>query len=396
VARASLFTLDPTAGGGIPALARALYDVMEATGHTPELVYRATEAVPLGSRLRVLAHCLTYPPFRRVLHDGRRGLAMTAYPTAPRRQYHLLRLARAAIAAPIAAVVSGSSHVGLPLALARRPYLVWAAALYGDELRGRVEAGDPWATRMLDGRDWPYLQAQEALVYQQARVIVGTSPHTAARIAHTWPALGDKIRTIVCPVDTQRFQPGPAPADPPYLLLTARIRDPRKNVALLLRAFARVRKAFPAARLVVAGDAPFHGTARLATDLGVEATTTFVGHVAAERLPALYQGATLFVLPSTQEGLGISVEEAMACGLPVVSTRCGGPEGLVQDGVTGVLVPSRDERSLADAVVALLLDRPRREAMGRAARAHALQHFARGPVDEALAQALRATLGERA
>lgn len=391
MARASLFTLDPAAGGGIPALARALYDVLEAAGHTPELVYRATEAVPGGSALRVLAHCLGRPPVRRVLHEGRRALALTAYPAPPRLQYHLLRLARRAIAAPVTAVVSGSSHVGLALALARRPYLVWAAALYGDELRGRAEAGDPWAARLLGGRDWPHLQAQEALVYERARVIVGASPRTAARIAERWPALGPKVRAIVCPIDTQRFRPGPAPADPPYLLLTARIRDPRKNISLLLRAFARVREALPSVRLVVAGDAPLPDTARLAAELGVGAATAFLGRVPAEQLPALYQGATLFVLPSTQEGLGISVQEAMASGLPVVSTRCGGPEGLIRDGVTGLLVPPRDETRLAEAVLALLPDRTRRDAMGLAARTHAVRHFARAPVEAALVQAVRDT-----
>jgi phenylacetate-CoA ligase len=165
-------------------------------------------------------------------------------------------------------------------------------------------------------------------------------------------------------------------------------------VALLLRAFARVRQAVPAVRLVIAGDAPLPGTVRLAAELGIEAATTFPGRVPAECLPALYQGATLFVLPSTQEGLGISVEEAMACGLPVISTRCGGPEGLVQDGVTGVLVPSSDETALANAVVTLLADCPRRDAMGLAGRAHAVRQFARGPVDAALAEALCETLGE--
>jgi glycosyltransferase involved in cell wall biosynthesis len=74
----------------------------------------------------------------------------------------------------------------------------------------------------------------------------------------------------------------------------------------------------------------------------------------------------LFVMSSVTEGLGTSLLDAMACSRPIVATRAGGIPEVVDDGVTGVLVPARDHQAMADAIVALLEDRPRRTAMGDA------------------------------
>ncbi len=389
MASASILTLEPIERGGVPALTRTVYDLLARAGHRPQLIYRATDEVPTSSRRAALKYLLTTPPVRHTVKEDMRSIAVVDYPAPPRYQYHLPWLAGAALAAPIAAVVSGSSHVGLPLALARRPYVLWVATVYADELQGRADAGDPWAAKFMRGSDWPILEQQEGLVYERAGVVLGLSPHTTAQIARRWPAVRGKLRTVFYPADTDRFQPGDCPADPPYLLLTARIRDPRKNVALLLRAYARVHAAFPSVRLIIAGDTPTPEMESLAAELGLRQSVTFTGHVSTAELVRLYQRATMFVFSSLQEGLGISVQDAMACGLPVVSTRCGGPEGLVQHGVTGLLVPNNDEAALAQAVSELLAHPERARAMGAAARARTLQEFARSRVEAQLRAAFK-------
>jgi D-inositol-3-phosphate glycosyltransferase len=108
----------------------------------------------------------------------------------------------------------------------------------------------------------------------------------------------------------------------------------------------------------------------------------------------LYQEATVFAFPSRQEGLGISVAEAMACGLPVVATRCGGPEGLVVDGVTGRLVPNGDEAAFAEAIDGILRDPALRIAMGAAAREEARRRFSRETIETALRVAFRDVFGD--
>ena len=102
--------------------------------------------------------------------------------------------------------------------------------------------------------------------------------------------------------------------------------------------------------------------------LGISDYVKFRQNVLVEELARLYQGASLFVLSSDEEGLGIVILEAMASGLPVVSTRCGGPETAVVEGETGYLTPVGDARALADAMQHLLSHPELRQRLGRAGR----------------------------
>ena len=393
MARASIFTLD-SPRGGVPVVARAVYDLLQHTGHTPTLVYRGTEEVA-GLRQRdILRFVLTTRPVRSAALDGMTARSVLAYPMRPRRQYHTLRLARSAVRAPIVAVVSGSSHVGLARALTSLPYVLWVATLYDSELEARAEAGDAWAERLLHHPDWPALEAQERLVHERATVILAASRYTRDRIAARWPHLAGQLRQVHYPVDPARFQSVGDTGDPPYVFLAARIQDRRKNVELLIRACARLRTAYPRLRLVIAGDEPPADVAALVDRLHMRDVTTFAGHVNRDTLVALYQRATLFALPSRQEGLGIAVQEAMACGVPVVATRCGGPESLVEDGKTGFLVPNDDEAALSTAIGEVLADPERRHAMGRAARERCLHLFSSARVESQLRDAFADTFGD--
>ena len=82
----------------------------------------------------------------------------------------------------------------------------------------------------------------------------------------------------------------------------------------------------------------------------------------------LYQQACVFALTSDEEGLGVVILEAMACGVPVVATRCGGPEGIITDGKDGFLVPLDDAEAVAKRISLLCTDTGLNMAMGREAR----------------------------
>ena len=171
-----------------------------------------------------------------------------------------------------------------------------------------------------------------------------------------------------CPVDVDRFRPAAQPPARPVVLSAARPNDPRKNTPLLLRAFARITPALPDVRLLLVGEGDFDALRRLADQLGLGGRADFVSFCAATDLPELYRSASVYAIPSDQEGLGIAGLEAMASGLPVVSTRCGGPEAFVLPEKTGLLVERHDERQLADALHHLLTDHAARARMGRQAR----------------------------
>ncbi len=101
----------------------------------------------------------------------------------------------------------------------------------------------------------------------------------------------------------------------------------------------------------------------------------FTGHIPHKNLPALYRSADVLVNPSLSEAFGMSLIEAMACGVPVIATRVGGMTEIVQHKKTGLLVDSGDVSALANAMKTILADEPALLEMGRAARARVEQCY---------------------
>jgi len=150
--------------------------------------------------------------------------------------------------------------------------------------------------------------------------------------------------------------------------------DAVKDHETLLAAFADVASRSETARLVVIGDGPLRSTLKArARSLRLEGRVDFLGE--RRDVPILMKGLDVFVLPSLAEGASNTVLEAMATGLPVIATAVGGNPELVEDGVTGMLVPVRDGTALAKAALAYLWDPELRAAHGRAGRRRAVARF---------------------
>jgi len=147
----------------------------------------------------------------------------------------------------------------------------------------------------------------------------------------------------------------------------------QKNHALLVEAFAQVRSDAPLYLLLVGGGELENAVREQVAALGLQERVRFLG-VRAD-VADILRASDVFVLSSRWEGNPLSVMEAMAAGLPVVSTAVGGVPELVREGETGLLVPSEDAGALARALQALVDDPARRRAMGAAARQHAVAHF---------------------
>jgi rhamnosyl/mannosyltransferase len=133
------------------------------------------------------------------------------------------------------------------------------------------------------------------------------------------------------------------------------------------------------ARLLVGGDGPMRARWEdLAKELDLEKKVRFLGDVPDEDLPALYRSADIFVLPANAraEAFGTVLLEAMAAGLPCVTTELGtGTSYVVQDGVTGLVVPPADPASLREAIRHLIGDDELRGGMGEAGRRRVLDEF---------------------
>jgi glycosyltransferase involved in cell wall biosynthesis len=146
-----------------------------------------------------------------------------------------------------------------------------------------------------------------------------------------------------------------------------------KNQRLLLEAAALLRPSWPGLVVVLAGDGPLRDDlVSLARQLGMQDGVVFTGP--RQDVPRLLNAFDVFALPSRTEGLSIALLEACAAGLPLVATRVGGNDEIVQEHQTGLLIPSDDVSALRAALSQLLEDPAQRLRMGENARRWVVEH----------------------
>lgn len=195
-------------------------------------------------------------------------------------------------------------------------------------------------------------------------------------------------------VDLARFHAAPAPPATPHLLV-ARNLEPLYDNATALRAFARVRVRHPAARLTIAGTGPEqHRLAALAAELGVHEAVAFAGRVERDAMAALQRSCSVALNPSLADNMPNSVLEALASGVPVVSTAVGGVPFVVADGETALLVPPGDAEAMAAAVLRLLDDTALARRLSTAGQAE-VRRYGWDRVAPQLADCYRRTLAQR-
>ena len=140
-------------------------------------------------------------------------------------------------------------------------------------------------------------------------------------------------------------------------IVVTRNLEPIYDIPTALRVLARVRSRWPDARMTVAGSGPESARlAQLAQDLGIAEAVTFAGRVDNEHMAELYQRADIMLNTSLADNMPISFLEALASGVPIVSTDVGGIPYLVRDGEQALLAPAADDEALAARVEQLWLD----------------------------------------
>jgi colanic acid/amylovoran biosynthesis glycosyltransferase len=191
-----------------------------------------------------------------------------------------------------------------------------------------------------------------------------------------------EIQRAGIPLADFPFRERSIPGDGQWRLLQAGRLIEKKGLKTTLRAFARFRKEFSAARLAIAGEGPqLEELQSLARELQIDDAVDFAGFVSQERLRELFYSSHIFLHPSetgrdgNQEGVPNSMLEAMASGLPVFATRHGGIPEAIENKVSGILVNERDHRALGDALIDCAKDSARLVAMGRAASESVAKKF---------------------
>jgi glycosyltransferase involved in cell wall biosynthesis len=194
-------------------------------------------------------------------------------------------------------------------------------------------------------------------------------------------APAEHIRLVFNGTDLRRFSPEDhgSQGDSRFgsnMIFACRQLFPRKGIRFLLEAAAALKPQFPDLKIVLAGDGfERPELVRLASELGISSDVTFLGWVPNADLPQYYRAAAVSVIPSLEEGFGIPAAEAMGCEVAVVASDAGGLPEVVENGVTGLVVPRGDANALAQAIGSLLADPQRRRRMGQAGRARALRLF---------------------
>jgi len=259
-------------------------------------------------------------------------------------------------------------HIALKvLDVARELGIPLVAHFHGMDLSSMLQ--NPWYRKSL-------LRQMSGV---SASVVVGG--HQRERlIASGAPA--DSVHLIPCGAPAKELSLLPAlPKTGNVIIGVGRLIE-EKGIAYTIRAISNIMHDDRDICLKLLGDGPqLAAMKELAGKLGVCDRIEFFGNVGGETVREQLRRADVFVQHSLDaangwtEGFGVSITEAMACGLPVVATRCGGIPDQVIDGQTGFLVPQRDVDAMAAAIRTLLDDSSLRATLGRQAQERAVACF---------------------
>jgi glycosyltransferase involved in cell wall biosynthesis len=151
---------------------------------------------------------------------------------------------------------------------------------------------------------------------------------------------------------------------------------PQKGHKLLLEALELLREINCRPRVIMIGEGALREQiVRQVRTQGLEEQIVLVPACPHSEVISLLRAVDAFVMPSVEEGLGLVAGEAMAAGLPVVATRVNGLSDLIEDGVSGLLVPPGDSHALANAIAKVMMDGKLRQHLGRGGRERIEQHF---------------------
>ena len=262
-------------------------------------------------------------------------------------------------------MVSGSCLAALPYVKNQLPHLAWVATDWQGDREHRTQNFSLLRQAVDRFIATPIVRRLERRIIT-AGCLVALSEHTAAMLNQI---SGRKTvnRILHMPVDTQKFSPNQAKRIRYRIGFVGRFEDPRKNVRLLIESTALVAQRQPHVELVLIGDKLSKEHQYLVESLEIVNNVTVVEYLESAELADILSSFDVFVLPSYQEGLCIAALEAMSCAVPVVSTRCGGPESFILEKQNGRFCES-NPASMASVILELLNSQTDRDNYGSMAR----------------------------
>ena len=224
-------------------------------------------------------------------------------------------------------------------------------------------------------RRWHHFLRMQTRVARQLQHVVTVSERSKTDICDAFGIAPERVTVVHNGIDSDAFAPQPGVRRAPARLIsTASADQPLKGTQHLIPALAKVKRSHPDVELVMIGrPKPGGRTEQLIQNMNLGDTIRFVHGLTTEEIVQLYAESTVAVVPSEYEGFGLPAGEAMASGVPVVSTDGGALPEVVGD--AGIVVPARDPGALADAIVKLLDNEPLRARLAHAGRRRIVNHF---------------------
>ena len=206
---------------------------------------------------------------------------------------------------------------------------------------------------------------------EKADAICATSRYLADATTELYPSIADRLTVVPFGVDTALYalHKGRRFDNDDVVIGAARNLKRVYGIDLLIEAFKHVLIAIPGARLKLAGNGPERNSLEMLADrLAVRERVEFPGHVDPSDMPAFLNSIDIAVLPSREEGYGVSAIEAMSCGVPVIASRTGGLIEVLDEGRAGILVEPESPEALAEAIANLASDSGKRAQLSMAGR----------------------------
>jgi len=390
--RALISTIEPI-DGGVPTMTRCITDLLEELDIEPVYAWYApwSQHPALSVPLYAVASGRRPGALDQRAYGNHEAHALGSWLPELEFTHYLPRRAwRDRIAScQLHLSVTGNPLCALPYARLGLPFLAWVATPWEADRANRVR-GFSLPRRLLDrGLNGPVLRQLERQVLRAPEgKILALSPYTANALAEVAQRPMDAV--LLMPVQSGIFFPNPDAVLPWRIGFAGRYGDPRKNINLLLEAVRLLVQQGAPVELHLAGEKTLTLLQPKLEELGIESRVRCLPPLEPKQLAPLLRSLDVFVIPSHQEGLCIAALEAMACGTPVVSTRCGGPEYYVREGSTGQLVDA-DPKALASAIAAIASDRPHRNHLALGASQWVSEHASTAAARATFRRQLKAT-----
>lgn len=237
-----------------------------------------------------------------------------------------------------------------------------------------IDAAPDWFYRLLIRR-WHSFLNMQIKVSRKLKHIVTVSTQSLNDIVEQFGVARTKLKLIHNGIDTEIFKPqAQVQTDPFQIMTTASADQPLKGLRFLLQAIALLRARHPKLKLLVVGKLQKGGaTEKLLQELKLQSVVRFVSGISNREMVEHYASSAMVVCPSLYEGFGLPAGEAMACGVPVISSDGGALPEVVGD--AGIVVPAGDSGALARAIEQLLSDKTLRDSLGAAGRRRIEEQF---------------------